>query len=165
MAALILVIATLLFLCIYSAGARESGSRQVPAQVKAEHIALVCILFSRLKEPQQLLQPLAPASTLPALQLSAKGLAGARITSTSSAQTSHRLEPLSTISLYDAHIFLPHFPAFRHRSANSALQRRLTEEHSVSRESCIELRPSDYAASAPSRDGKDDAEGYYHGDV
>ena len=51
-----------------------------------------------------------------------------------------------------------------HTPASSALQRRLTEEHSVSRESCIEMRPSDYAVNTTSKDGKDD-EGYYHSDV
>lgn len=79
-----------IFTIFYAGSTRDSARRQeVSPLAKAEHIALVCILFSRLKEPPQLLQPL--TSALPnALLQSGKGLAGTRIISTSSAQTSNR---------------------------------------------------------------------------
>lgn len=76
---------------------KSSASSPRPPQVRAEHVSLVCILFSRLQEPSQLMVPLPPAPVLSpiAAQFAASSSASGgsrsshRIVSTSSTATSN----------------------------------------------------------------------------
>jgi len=49
-----------------SANSSNKAGRQTSATVRAEHVALVCILFSRMQEPPQLMMPLPAPPTLSA---------------------------------------------------------------------------------------------------
>jgi serine/threonine protein kinase len=109
----------------HSDGAARSGA------LKAEHIALVCIQFSRLREPPQLMQPL-PSIAPPA---QAGSSTTASQVSGGSSRNSFRI--LSTTSS---------------QTTMSVLPRRLTgssnvEEMASQRKSCIEIPLSDYASS------------------
>jgi hypothetical protein len=108
---------------------RHSDSAAKNAVLKAEHIALVSIQFSRMREPPQLMQPL--PSTAPPAQ------AGSTTASQVSGSSRNSFRILSTTSS---------------QTTMSVLPRRLTgssnvEDLASQRESCIEIPLSDYASS------------------